>query len=353
MIKHLLAIIIIAGISYNALGQRNPLGFKEQSLEVFLSKHKKPIRLVNSIFELSPIDLNADFLIPVETPNTYWSHLNKVSLDLSQLAFVNWNAGGANSISSLLGINIKRNYKKGLFQSNNELIVRYGINKQSEQSLRKTDDDLEIVSSLGYKFSKSSNWFYVGRVSFKSQFTKGYNYPNRDEFISNFMSPGYLFVGIGAEFNLPEKNFKLNLSPLTQKSTFVLNDRLANQGAFGVQKAEIDDNGNIITPGKNARHEVGILINNEYKNEIFENVNASTRLSLYTDFLNNFGNIDVDWEVNFEFEVNDYVKANLGSHIRYDDDIKTRAENEAGETILNNAKVQWKQQLGIGVTLLL
>ena len=84
-----------------------------------------------------------------------------------------------------------------------------------------------------------------------------------------------------------------------------------------------------------------------------ENINAATRLSLYTDYLNNFGNIDIDWELNFEFEVNDYVKASLGSHIRYDDDIKTRTENEDGETIREGPKVQWKQQLGIGVTVLL
>lgn len=350
--RYLLAILFAVCLVHNLEAQRNPLGFKEQPLDIFLTKHK-PIRFVNSVFELLPMPLDPNYLIPVETPDTFWSHLNKVSLDLSQLAFVNWNAGGSNSISSLLGINIKRNYKKGLFQWNNELIVRYGINKQSGQSLRKTDDDLELVSSLGYKFSSTSNWYYTGRASFKSQFTKGFNYPNRDEFISNFMSPGYLFVGVGAEFNLPEKKFSLNLSPLTQKSTFVLSDRLADQGAFGVQEAVTDDDGNIITPGRNARHEVGILINNEYEREIFENIYASTRLSLYTDYLNNFGNIDVDWEINFEFEVNEYVKASLGSHIRYDDDIKTRMENEDGETVLEGPKVQWKQQLGVGVTVLL
>lgn len=346
------AVVFMACLGFTTQAQRNPLGFKEQPLEIFLPD-EKPYRLVNSVFELLPMPLNVYELIPVKAPETFWSHLNKVSLNLSQLAFVNWNAGGSNSISSLLGINIKRNYKKGLFQWNNELIVRYGVNEQSGQSLRKTDDDLELVSSLGYKFSSKSNWYYTGRASFKSQFTKGYNYPNRDEFISNFMSPGYLFAGVGAELNLPKKKLSLNLSPLTQKSTFVLSDRLANQGAFGVQEAVVDENGDIITPGRNARHEVGILINNEYEKEIFDNITATSRLSLYTDYLNNFGKIDVDWELNFQFEVNEYVKASLGSHIRYDDDIKTRSENEDGETVLEGPKVQWKQQLGIGVTVLL
>ena len=42
-------------------------------------------------------------LINTELPDTisYWSKENKVGLDISQITFVNWNAGGNNSISGL------------------------------------------------------------------------------------------------------------------------------------------------------------------------------------------------------------------------------------------------------------
>jgi hypothetical protein len=79
---------------------------------------------------------------------------------------------------------------------------------------------------------------------------------------------------------------------------------------------------------------------------------VNSLLRLYTDYLNSFGNIDVEWELNLDMKVNQYVKATLGSHIRYDNDIKTDVEqNEVTneEIIITGAKLQWKQILGVGV----
>ena len=44
---------------------------------------------------------------------------------------------------------------------------------------------------------------------------------------------------------------------------------------------------------------------------IFENIEMENRISLYSDYLNNFGNIDVDWRFQLEMTVNKYVKANM------------------------------------------
>jgi hypothetical protein len=165
------------------------------------------------------------------------------------------------------------------------------------------------------------------------------------------MAPGYLLSGLGVEYKLKEKNFYLYLSPMTLKSTFVLDQKLANDGAFGVEGAIRNEDGEIIQEGKNLRLETGFLLNNEYKKEIFENITVESRLSLYTDYLNNFGNIDIDWEVNFAFTVNNFITATFGSHIRYDDDIKIRTELEDGTIEQSGAKVQWKQQLGLGVVI--
>ena len=44
-----------------------------------------------------------------------WKIINRASLDISEVAFVNWNAGGTNSISGLFGLESARNYKKGHF----------------------------------------------------------------------------------------------------------------------------------------------------------------------------------------------------------------------------------------------
>jgi hypothetical protein len=56
--------------------------------------------------------------------------------------------------------------------------------------------------------------------------------------------------------------------------------------------------------------------------------------------------------VNFRFIVNDFIKASLGSHIKYDNDIKIINENtETQEDEISGAKVQWKQLLGLGVSI--
>ena len=40
-----------------------------------------------------------------------WIQQNRATFDLSEVAFVNWNAGGTNSISGLVGLESKLNYR--------------------------------------------------------------------------------------------------------------------------------------------------------------------------------------------------------------------------------------------------
>jgi len=279
-----------------------------------------------------------------------WSQNNKASFDLSEVAFVNWNSGGSNSISALIGIASTLDYEQNHFIWKNAGTLRYGINKQQEQDLRKTEDLLEISSSIGYRRDTLSNWFFSARFNFKTQLTNGYNYPDKKQPISQFMAPGYLFFGGGAEYGKNIETLSFYLSPLTFKSTFVLDDYLANTGAFGVTPAVYDADGNLVEEGERVRTEMGILVTNSYKTVLFENVSVVNQVSLYTDYLNSFGNLDVDWEVVFDFKVNSYMRATLGSHLKYDNDVKTLVATEIEDEFdERGAKVQWKQLLGVGV----
>ncbi|OEJ98906.1 hypothetical protein A8C32_06875 [Flavivirga aquatica] len=279
-----------------------------------------------------------------------WIQKNKASVDLSEVTFVNWNAGGSNSISGLLGVKSSANYSDEFLTWKNNIDLRYGINKQESRELRKTDDLLEINSNLGYKPNSESHWYYSARLNFRTQLTNGYKYPDKDKPISSLLAPGYVFLGGGMEYGKDIDELSFYFSPLTLKATFVLDEDLANAGAFGVTPAVLDAAGNVITEGERVREEVGILLTNSYEMEVAENIGLKNQVSLYTDYLNNFGNIDLDWKIDFDFKVNDFVRATFGSHIRYDDDVKTtkpseiegEADDEAG------ARVQWKQFLGVG-----
>lgn len=278
-----------------------------------------------------------------------WSQKNKASIDISQVSFTNWNSGGTNSISGLVGLESSANYKDKYFNWRNNVSVRYGINKQEARETRKTDDLFELNSDFGYNPSNSSNWFYSAKFSFRTQLTNGYNYPDTDNPISRFMAPGYLFFGGGMEYGKRIERLAFYFSPVTLKATFVLDEELANAGSFGVTPAVFDDEGNLITEGERMREELGILMTNSYEMEVLENVNMKHQVSLYTDYINNFGNVDLDWRIDFDFKVNSFVRASLGSHIRYDDDVKTQQPSEVeGEFDEAGAKLQWKQFLGVG-----
>nr|WP_316928620.1 DUF3078 domain-containing protein [Gillisia sp. JM1] len=279
-----------------------------------------------------------------------WSKKNSLGVNMSEVAFVNWNAGGNNSISALFYGNFERKLQKNLLLWKTSATIRYGLNAQEGRKVRKTDDEISLNSTYGYRRDSTSNFRYSAKFNFKTQFADGYKYPQRDKSISSFMAPGYIFLGVGAEYSAPNEDLTVYLSPLTDKSTFVLDQRLANEGMFGVTPAVRDSIGNVLVKGENVRTEVGVLLTSSFSKEVFNNVNLDNQVSFYTDYLNKFGNIDVDWELKLNLVVNEFVKANIGSHLIYDDDVKFKEDtNDDGTLETLGPKIQFKQLLGVGV----
>ncbi|HUH51485.1 MAG TPA: DUF3078 domain-containing protein [Flavobacterium sp.] len=304
-----------------------------------------------SLFSQDSLKVTTD-TIKVAVDTTYWTHKNEIGLDLTQVAFINWSIGGENSISGLLKGRFERRYEKEMLSWNNDLTIRYGINKQDDREMRKTDDIFQFVSTVGYKFRKKSKWSYSSKLNFNTQFTNGYAYPDKDVAISHAFAPAYIFLGVGTEFfekrKVKSEEIIFYASPLTVKSTMVFNQRLADQGAFGVEKAVYDEEGNRLSKGKLHKTEVGILLSSGWKKEIYENINFESRITLFTDYYNRFGNIDLNWQMQLDFVVNKHVRANISAHFIYDDDIK--AKEKVGDTMLTvGPKLQVKQAIGIGL----
>ena len=63
---------------------------------------------------------------------------------------------------------------------------------------------------------------------------------------------------------------------------------------------------------------------------------------------NRFGNIDVDYDLQVEFIVNQYVKAHIGTHVIYEDDIKSNRQI-AGIQVTQGPKTQIRQVNGVGI----
>ncbi|QLG45125.1 DUF3078 domain-containing protein [Costertonia aggregata] len=282
---------------------------------------------------------------------SFWEKINEFGMNISEVAFVNWNAGGNNAITGLGNLRFARNYKFRYVQWDNELALRYGLNAQEERKLRKTDDAIRLSSTFGYRRDTISNWYYSVKANFNTQFANGFKYPDRTTPISRFMAPGYLFLGAGTSYIPEGQKFNLYISPLTQKATFVLDEDLANRGAFGVKKAVVAADGTILEEGENIFMELGFLVTNTWEKEVWKNVFMRHRMSLYTDYLRSFGNVDLDWELNFDLVVNKYINASIGTHVIFDDDIKFDRQVATDGTVIDpgTPRIQFKQVLGVGV----
>ena len=131
----------------------------------------------------------------------------------------------------------------------------------------------------------------------------------------------------------PKSNYSLYLSPIAGKLTFVEDDYLSKEGAFGVD------------PGDHFRAEIGAYIKAKAEQKIMENVNLITSVDFFTPYDKQFGNVDVNWDVLINMKINKYLSATLNTTLKYDNDVKTF--NDEGEK--HGAKVQFKEVLGIGV----
>jgi len=164
--------------------------------------------------------------------------------------------------------------------------------------------------------------------------TEGYNYPNDKNYISKFMAPGYMNYALGFDYK-PNDNFSLMLSPVSTKFTFVLDDSLSTAGSFGVD------------PGKKFRAEFGAYLKFTYiKKSLIKNVDFQTRLDLFSNYLKNPQNIDINWDLKLDMKINEYLSAVFGTTLKYDDDIKYIDENGNKQ----GARTQLKQLLGVGLT---
>lgn len=238
--------------------------------------------------------------------DTLWRTNGNIGLNFSQVALSNWAAGGKGSSSGIFMLNYVANYKKDKLNWDNSFDFRYGFIKEEDVDLRKSDDNIDINSKLGIQ-AKESKWFYSGLLNFKSQFAAGYNYPDTDNAISKFMAPGYLTLGLGMDYK--SDGFSAMLAPVSGKLTFVLDDQLSDEGAFGVD------------PGKTTRGEFGATAKFVYVTEVFKNVTFDTKLDLFSNYFNNPQNVDFDWTGKLIMKVNDWLSANLIVQMIYDDDI--------------------------------
>lgn len=281
-----------------------------------------------------------------------WKRGGVFALNLSQTSLTNWAAGGENSFSVNGMVSMFANYKGEKSAWNNSVDIGYGLLKQGKQDgIMKTDDKIDILSKYGRQFRKG--WYYAALLNFKTQMTAGYNYPNDSVPISNLLAPAYLLGALGVDYK-PNSYFSLFVAPITVKTTIVNDQKLADAGAFGVDKATYDNAGVRLVKGKLTRSEMGgyirvIYSRNKFDSEFLKNVAFTTKADFFSNYLKNPQNIDVSWETLIAFKVNKYISVNINTVLLYDDDINIAVDvNKDGVVDEYGPRVQFKELLGVG-----
>ena len=260
-----------------------------------------------------------------------WVTGGHIGLHINQVQQSNWSAGGDNLFGGNLMLNYSANYKKGKHLWDNRLELEYGANITDTDGTRKTSDKIYLSSNYGYLLCE--NLYLSGTLLYQSQFANGYNYGKDgadDLLVSTFMAPGYLTIGAGLTWT-PKPWFKSTLNPAAYKGVFLLDDVLSEEGGFGVK------------PGDKHQAQFGANLTLEVNKDILKNVNLYSRVLLYSNYLENPQNVDVNWEVKVHMSINKWLSASVNTNLIYDDDIDIVDGKKKGP------KVQFQEVLGFGL----
>ena len=268
-----------------------------------------------------------------ESDSTKWTRSGSVGLNFSNVGLENWTGGGVSSVSLGFVGQYKAVYESDKAVWDNQLDFAYGMVKlKGNETFRKTDDQLIFNSQYGRKLNK--NWLLSASLNFRTQVAPAYEYTTdaagnevRSPRITNIFAPGYLNTNIGLTYKY-EKMLTATISPLANKTTFVLDDAV-DETAFGLDA------------GDEVRAEFGWAFTSNFNKEVMENVNFTSSLGLFASYEEPF-EIDVNWETLLAMKVNKYITASFGTQLIYDEDVQIDG---------NNSKVQFKHVLNIGVGL--
>ncbi len=279
----------------------------------------------------------------------FWKYHTETSFILNQASLSNWVRGGENSVSTALDVTGYANYNNKALKlsSNNFARLKFGYLKSGKNDIRKNLDLLETNSKLNHKaFGKFD---FSAILLFKTQLARGYNYTQNTNthdtsiLVSKFMNPAILTIGFGLDYK-PNKNTSLNFSPFSYKGTFVTDTAHIDQTLYGIPKNRKSLN----EPG------VSFMITNVFKP--IETVTIVNRLQLFTNYIHNPQNIDVDWEMIATATLNWFTDVRFNTHLIFDDDTKTDELYKNGQPVLRpdgtrkrTARIQFKEMLGFSV----
>ncbi len=276
-----------------------------------------------------------------------WKSGAGIGLDFAQLFQLNPKQGaGLNRVGFGGATNIFANYRKDRLAWDNLGSWQFGIQRlgagviaqgtnTASIPFQKSIDELRLNSKIGYATSETSNFFYAADFSFLSQVTPTYDNADyagnflSDVFgnsrqLSKLFSPATVVLSLGMNYK-PNDKLSIYYSPLGAKWIIVADDAIAARGVHGNPvEGELGPDGLFINY-ENVDSQLGSLLKINYADKYFEDKATFTSvLSLYSNYLNNPENIDVDWTNEFAVAIVKGLQLAVTVNVFYDDDVNVQ-----------------------------
>ena len=268
-----------------------------------------------------------------EKIDSLWTKRGKVGVLLNQTGFSDWVGGGTNNFSGTIKFDYEWRYRYLGWDWLTNIESAYGLAKfKNAPFARKIDDRILIQSIVGKKFTK--NLSFSAFFNFNSQIGNGYKYSKDNqnnetrELKTRIFSPSYFQLGSGFLWK-KDKRLWVNYSPIasrlilvSKKFTESLND---DESYYGVSK------------DKGSRYELGANLTFHSEGKILENVNYKQDLKLFSNYLDKPANIDLDYLLEIDLDINPFLSTQLIMQFIYDDN--------------SIARLQIREIIGLGVQL--
>ena len=274
-----------------------------------------------------------------------WQRGAGLGLDLAQLLQINPKQGaGQNRLGFGGAFNGFANLKDGRKQWDNSLLWQFGMQRlgsgviaqgsDAKIPFQKQIDELRLNSKYGFQVKEDSKWFYTGNASFLSQLLPTYQYTNgvAGNFVADFLdqgispiarlfAPATVQLALGMDYK-PNENFSLFYSPLGAKFIIVASDSIAARGVHGNQVSGEADALGFFPEFENVDAQLGSQILAKYTTTFVDEKGAFTSsLNLFSNYLRNPQNVDVDWANALSYKLFKNFQATLLLNIFYDDDV--------------------------------
>lgn len=275
-----------------------------------------------------------------------------LGLDMSQLLQINPKVGAGQNRLGLGGaVNYFAKYKKKRLAWDNTAGWQFGIQRlgsgfiargtRDKVPFQKAIDEFRINSKVGFKAADTSNFFYAANLSMLSQLTKTFEGPTSypgfyltditnidpnytgNPLQSRFFSPATITLSMGIDYN-PTDNLSVYYSPLGGKFIIVADDLIASKGVHGnsVRGTAVDGR---YTDFDNTDAQLGSLLRMNYSISFLkEKMNLTSALILFSNYVREPQNIDVDWTNEFNLKIFKNIQLALLVNVFYDHDVKVQ-----------------------------